>query len=61
MIWNVKEKLEWRIRLRLKDGTALVGGYVSARDGRVLVADEVTGEIREVDYNTVENLDTQRY
>lgn len=61
MIWNVKEKLEWRIRLRLKDGSALVGGYVSAQDGRLLVADEVTGEIREVDYNTVENLDTQRY
>lgn len=61
MIWNVKEKLEWRIRLRLKDGSALVGGYVSAQDGRLLVADEVTGEIREVDYNTVENLDTQKY
>lgn len=61
MIWSVREKLEWRIRLKLKDGTALVGGYVGAQDGHVYVADEVTGEIRDVDYNTVEDLDTQKY
>ena len=61
MIWNVKEKLEWRVRAKLADGTALVGGYVSAQNGVLYVADEVTGEIREVDYNTVLDLDTQRY
>ncbi len=61
MIWSERTTLEWRIRLKLKDGSALVGGYVGAQDGHVYVADEVTGEVRDVDYNLVDNLDTQRY
>ena len=53
--------MEWRLRLRLFDGSVRVGGYVGAKDQVYYIADELSGEVHTIPCNLVEDFDTQKY
>lgn len=55
------QTLEWRMRVTLKAGGMMVGGYVGTQDGHLYLADELSGEIHDLLYSAVDKFDVVKY
>lgn len=53
--------LEWKVRLKLNDGSVFVGGYLNWKDGHMLVVDELSGDIHSFNGDFIEDFDVRKY
>jgi outer membrane protein assembly factor BamB len=57
----MKRTLEWQMRVRLTNGGVMVGGYLSSKDGHLYIADELTGQVHQLDPRDVQDFDVRKY
>lgn len=52
---------EWKVRLKLKDGSVYVGGYLGWSDQAMYVVDELSGEVKQFDGSVIDDFDARKY
>lgn len=53
--------LEWKVRLKLADGTVYVGGYMGNGGQCMYLADELSGEVKDFPYDLIHDFDVRKY